>query len=513
MTPFIRRSSLILSLLLAHSALAADLPHHDLEVLVDPIEHRMEVVDRIRPGTGLVPDADGGYRFALHAGLEPRVVTRHWSLERVHGEVDVALFGINVSSESVADDVPLEGWRLVPRKRAGDQVELRYGGVIDHPLAMQGEEYQRAFSETPGTIDEQGVFLAESTFWTPTFGDGRMTFELRVQVVGEGWEVVSQGRRTTSEDGSVAWSAGSPQEEVYLIAGPLIRTCEQAGEVEMCALLRSDDPALAQRYLTATRRYLTMYEAILPDYPYASFALVENFWETGYGMPGFTLLGPKVIRFPWILTSSYPHELLHNWWGNSVYVAAEGGNWCEGLTAYMADHLLAEQRGEGALHRRTILKRYTDFVGPDDDFPLTGFRTRTSAATEAVGYGKSAMLMHMARRGLGDEAFVAAMADFHRRHAFDRATFADLGSALDDGGEGEWTAFVEEWIARTGAPELRVVQAAVAEADDGGWTLSLDVRQVQAEEPFPITVPVAVAVEGLDEAQATDRVEMVLSAA
>ena len=40
-------------------------------------------------------------------------------------------------------------------------------------------------------------------------------------------------------------------------------------------------------------------------------------------MPSFTLLGPQIIRFPFILTSSYPHEILHNWWGNSVFVDYE----------------------------------------------------------------------------------------------------------------------------------------------------------------------------------------------
>ena len=84
---------------------------------------------------------------------------------------------------------------------------------------------------------------------------------------------------------------------------------------------------------------------------------MENFWETGYGMPSFTLLGQQVIRFPFILHSSYPHEILHNWWGNGVFVDYAGGNWCEGLTAYLADHLIAEQRGQGAEHRRAILQR------------------------------------------------------------------------------------------------------------------------------------------------------------
>ena len=127
-----------------------------------------------------------------------------------------------------------------------------------------------------------------------------------------------------------------------------------------------------------------MYEGILPAYPYPSFALVENFWETGYGMPGFTLLGPSIIRFPWILTSSYPHEILHNWWGNSVYIDTTRGNWSEGLTAYMADHVFAEQRGEAATYRRATLKKFTDFVAGGDDVPLTDFVSRSSPATEAV---------------------------------------------------------------------------------------------------------------------------------
>ena len=64
----------------------------------------------------------------------------------------------------------------------------------------------------------------------------------------------------------------------------------------------------------------TLTAAFIGPYPYDKFALVENFWETGYGMPSFTLLGPEIIRFPFILHSSFPHEILHNWWGNSVFV-------------------------------------------------------------------------------------------------------------------------------------------------------------------------------------------------
>jgi hypothetical protein len=221
-------------------------------------------------------------------------------------------------------------------------------------------------------------------------------------------------------------------------------------------------------------------------------------------MPGFTLLGPRVIRFPWILTSSYPHELLHNWWGNSVYVAEDSGNWCEGLTAYMADHLFAEQRGEAAVYRRNTLKKFTDFVGAGRDFPLEQFTSRHSPASEAVGYGKAMMLFHMARRAVGDERFIAAMHRFAEAHLFEQARFADIAGELDqvDPSERSWAQLFDIWTSRPGAPQL-VVETVDAAPKVGGTegthALTLELRQEQPEDPFPIEVPVAITLAGKEE--------------
>ena len=193
-----------------------------------------------------------------------------------------------------------------------------------------------------------------------------------------------------------------------ITGGPLVIAEDSAGAVDIVVYLHERDDALSRKYLDATARYMEMYRQLLGPYPYGKFALVENFWETGYGMPSFTLLGPQVIRFPFILHSSYPHEILHNWWGNSVFVDYESGNWCEGLTAYMADHLIQEQRGLAVNYRRSTLQKYRNYVREGRDFPLSEFRSRHSAATEAVGYGKSLMTFHMLRRHSGDDAFRAS---------------------------------------------------------------------------------------------------------
>ena len=472
---------------------------HRLTVELDPVAHTVVVVDRFQLPGRVEPDEDGAYRFALHAELDPAVTSRGWRLRRVKGPVGSSFFGINATTDTVAEEVPLQGWKLIPGKDPNALVELHYAGEIHHALDAQGEAYQRSFSETPGIVDEQGVFLAGTSFWVPYFGDGLVVFDLQVDDLPGGWAVISQGRRTPG-DGTVLWECPYPTEEIYLVGGPLVETCDDAGEIEVCAFLREPDPALANRYLTATRRYLQMYQSMLPPYPYLSFALVENFWETGYGMPGFTLLGSKVIRFPWLLTSSYPHELLHNWWGNSVYVDVDaGGNWCEGLTTYLADHMFAEQRGEAVVYRRTALKKYTDFALGDDDFPLTEFRSRHSAASEAVGYGKSAMLLHMARREMGDEAFLAGLSAFYGDHLFTHASWGDLASALDGQGGDRWKAFFDHWTGRTGAPRIELQDVQVKTHGDGDWIVQVEAHQTQEGAPFPLVLPVAVLVEGSDE--------------
>ncbi len=475
--------------------------HHQLTVRVDPTAGSFRAVDSLT----VKGEPAGDPVFLLHAGLAPRVLTPGWRLEPLNEAETADFSGINATSET-AGQVPLEGFRLVRGRDGSWPVDLAWGGVIRHPLRTSGEEYQRAFSETPGLIEERGVFLSGSSYWVPTFGDALTTFDLTVEGLIPPWDAVSQGARSRHEldagRRTVSWTCSVPQEEIYLVAGPWHEYRDRAGTVELFAFLREDDPALARTYLDATRRYLAMYQSILPPYPYPSFALVENFWETGYGMPGFTLLGPRIIRFPWILTSSYPHELLHNWWGNSVYVNFSRGNWCEGLTAYMADHMLAEQRGEGVTYRRATLKKFTDFVRGGKDFPLSDFGNRSSAASEAVGYGKALMVFHMVRRALGDQTFLQALRAFYRTHRFRRASWDDLAAAFSAAGGGEFSHLVGEWTTRPGAPRLEIVEARVDRrpGETMPWGVHLVLRQAGVDRPFPMTVPVALMLEGCQEA-------------
>ena len=398
--------------------------------------------------------------------------------------------GINGSSVDLSQRAGVERYSLqLPADST--QLRLTYRGALDYELRTQGEEYTRSFQETPGLVSEQGVYLAGSTLWYPYFGNDLVTFKLNAKV-DAGWHLISQGDgNSNGDDGLATWDSAGPVDEIYLVGGPLTRYEKSAGAVTAEVYLREPDDALAQKYLDATARYIEMYRGLIGPYPYGKFALVENFWETGYGMPSFTLLGPQIIRFPFILTSSYPHEILHNWWGNSVFVDYDTGNWAEGLTAYMADHLIKEQQGQGAEYRRDVLKKYRDFVGEGRDFPLTEFRSRHSAATEAVGYGKTLMGFHMLRLKMGDDAFRRAVQSFYRKNRNRKASFADVRAAMEAAGEMDLAAFFADWVDRAGAADLDLADVRVAPGGKG-YVVTGRLLQRQAQEPYVLDVPIAV---------------------
>ncbi len=469
---------------------------HDMDIRLQPTNNQIAVEDKITLPDTVMSASGGAVDFVLHAGLEPVSAT---------AGVTIVRQASGAQGPRSPAGVPLEHYRAsLP---AGTRAfALKYAGTIHHPLLAQGEDYARSFQETPGTISAEGVYLAGATYWYPQFTDDLVTFTVDVRLP-PGWQAVSQGTRTLHVEERpwrrTRWESSAPQEEIYLIAGKFSEYGATAGAVKSLVYLRSADAGLAKKYLDATARYIDMYSKLIGPYPYDKFALVENFWETGYGMPSFTLLGPKVIRFPFILHSSYPHEILHNWWGNGVFVDYESGNWSEGLTAYLADHLIQEQRGTAVAHRRTALQRYADYVTTAKDFPLSDFRMRHSAVTQAVGYDKALMFFHLLRLQLGDATFIRGLQAYYRDHKFRRASYADLRRAFEAvSGQDLRTEFMQ-WISRAGAPALRVARV-TARPDGEEYLLSATLEQVQAGDAYRLRVPVAVHLQGREAAhQAT----------
>jgi len=456
--------------------------YHAIGANLNPATSTIEVTDSIT-----LNESTGDFVFSLNANLEIISVSNNVMMKPLKDKAKAK----DVGMDRDADGAPIKLY-MIHFKDKSNRFVLYYKGVIHDDPQQKGAEYQRSFKETTGLIAEKGVYLAGSTYWLPTIDNQLMTYTLRVKLPQK-WSSVTTGQRLAMNDKeqhSDVWFCDRLQEEVYLIAAKFTQYeyAMNSGYKAM-AFLRTPDEALANKYLEVTEQYMQMYESMIGKYPYTKFALVENFWQTGYGMPSFTLLGDKIIRFPFILHSSYPHELLHNWWGNSVYVDFDKGNWCEGITAYEADHLIKEQRGQGEAYRRSTLQKFTNFVTPENDFPLSEFINRFDGRSEAIGYGKALMMFHMLRRKLGDDNFRKGMSLFYKNNKYKKASYDDIRIAMEEVSGVNLRPFFDQWILRKGAPEIALNKVRM-DMYGGSYRVSFTLNQIQKDSAFNLDVPV-----------------------
>ena len=209
------------------------------------------------------------------------------------------------------------------------------------------------------------------------------------------------------------------------------------------------------------------------------------------------IVGASSCPPPWIVSISLGHEVCHNWWGNGVFVDYKSGNWCEGLTTYSADYLYKERKPpyNGANYRMTTNQDYTAYVTDENDFPLKDFRSREETYTRAIGYGKSMMVFHMLRKYLGEEFFWSGLKKFYNDNMFKAASWKDIQSAFESvsGKDLDW--YFEQWINKTGAPELSLSNVSVT-GDSAKYLLKLDVK---VDGDFKLNIPIVVSYPNREE--------------
>ncbi len=403
---------------------------------------------------------------------------------------------------------------IEPPARPGmHRCEVRYEGSIFDPPSVAQFSRDRIADQSEGTIQGEGVFLSPSSGWYPRSPSSSATGIARVEVtLPPGWEAITEGslksREETPEGTLTVFEGTLPKDGLDLVAGAWKRIERDHRGIKVAAYVFPDDTDLAEPYLRAVERYLDMYSEWIGPYAYDRFTVVENFFPTGYGMPGFTLLGREVMRLPFIVGTSLGHEVAHNWWGNGVFVDESGGNWCEGLTTYVADYHYKELESPEAAaeYRREAARDFTNYVGvPGRDFPLTGFTERSTPATRAIGYGKSMMVFHMIERRIGKERFDAALRRVYRERLHGVASWDTWREAFSKEAGQDLGAFFDAWVKRAGAPRLTLDRATVTEDRSGGGSrFEVTGRIAQDGGIWPVRVPLELEGGGKVERRVVD---------
>jgi aminopeptidase N len=172
------------------------------------------------------------------------------------------------------------------------------------------------------------------------------------------------------------------------------------------------------------------------------------------------------------------HELAHQWFGDLVTCRDWSHAWLnEGFATFMEHidrehHLGADEYDHGlqrdlesylgearGRYRRPIVCH--DYEAPMDVF-------------DRHLYEKGGLVLHLARRELGEDAFWRGLNAYLTRHARGVVETRDLARALEDASGKSLERFFEQWVYRAGHPELDVK----IEVGEGACTVT--VKQTQA---------------------------------
>jgi len=440
-----------------------------IDITLKPSEHLLR-------STSIITFAAGTQRVSLKLSPTAQIESVTVSGEQIPYSFSDGTLSLNIPKTAEQEAV---------------SVSVTYRAFFNDPLPQSGGSSEDPTYGVHGAITTQGTFLSDSAGWYPLPPSLPLRRSIRVSAPA-GTEAITNGKRVArSTKDSVttsSWEELQPTGGLTLSAGPYRVDERHEAGVDLYSYFYPDNASLSSRYLDAAAKYLRIYSDLFGPYPFEKFAVVENFFPTGYGFPSFTLLGSVIIRLPFIIDTSFPHEIVHSWWGNAVEVDQSEGNWAEGLTTYLADYLLKERRSaaEGREYRMQLLTDFATLVKPDADFPLTAFSSRIDPASRSIGYGKVAMVFHIIRTEIGDRAFFGALREICREQLYRPAAWSDFTRAFSRSSGRDLAPFMKQWLTRSGGPRI-VLSEVSHRRNREGWTVSGSV--VQTAPFYELSVP------------------------
>lgn len=242
-----------------------------------------------------------------------------------------------------------------------------------------------------------------------------------------------------------------------------------------------DDEALVKKYMDKTIEYIKLYEKTIGKFPYNEFKIAENIYQTGYSMPTFTLIGSRLLGKDYILNQSLGHEILHQYFGNSIFNDFSKGNWVEGLTTYLADDYYKKLANKDIENRKIVLNQYQTIVNAHNEFPIKAFTHRYNKPSSLIGYNKLSFVFHMLENKIGKEKFEKLIKKFYSTYRFQEANLNDLASFFNENTKEDLKDFFKQWLDKKGKIDFKIENLKSSYDKDGYW-LNFDL--IQDEKNF-----------------------------
>jgi hypothetical protein len=271
---------------------------------------------------------------------------------------------------------------------------------------------------------------------------------------------------------------------------------------ELANEIASELEFMAQRFGPPPLKFLTV--SPVPGTFGQGFPGLIYLSTISYVAPSISTLNPgERVFFTELL---HAHETAHQWWGNIVTADGYHDGWLmEALANYTALLYLEKRKGprsvEAALneYRDSLLKKLPSGEIEDSAGAIVmGPRLESSLSPDAwkhIIYGKGSWILHMLRRRMGDEKFLAMLAELRRRYEWKSITteqFRELAAGFlpPKSQDPKLEAFFNQWVYGTGIPQLKMSWSLKGKAP--AFKVTGTVTQAEVPDDFSVPVPIEI---------------------
>lgn len=398
-------------------------------------------------------------------------------------------------------------------------LNVRYAGPVT-PQTFDREAIQIGDRQAPETVEiplQQRFLYSNRSYWYPqsTVTD-YATASIRLTIPTD-YDAIATGDAVGSPQ--IVSEPGQRRRKLYVfqalrpvryLAAIISRftqldsaRVDAAGSAVSLQIVGTPRAAVRGREMAErTASVLGFYAGLVGDAPYPSFTLAvgESDRPGGHSPPYFAVLNQVVpgSRFLWrndpVSFDNYPafflaHEVAHQWWGHAVGWKNYHEQWIsEGFAQYFAALYAESDRSDDLLPDLLRQMRHTAIEASDKGPIYLGYRLGHIEGDDrifrALVYNKAAMVLHMLRRLIGDEAFFAGVRDFYATWKFKKAGTNDFQRAMEKAALRNLDGFFAAWIFGSDIPRVKFTQRVSGTAAVVGFEQRAD----------PVEVPITVTV-------------------
>ncbi|MDR7505788.1 MAG: M1 family aminopeptidase [Armatimonadota bacterium] len=461
-------------------------------------------------------------RYEVTEGGEPRFLSRGTLRGAATAMVEVAAPGevgagrFYFDSDMKLTSVRAPGYQVRP-SRQRDILTLTFEPALP-PGAKVPVTFE--FEGRPLYLYDEFVEISEGTLYpvlVSPFGDfsanlGRVVLTLTVPAgytVGATGRLVSRSGNTTTWDSEVAvpWVA---------IAGGRRHTIRErtVQGVAMQFYVPPGEDRNLDKLAGFLGRSVEFYSGLLYPFPYTELRTISSLRISGgIGYPAFLLIDDRAFKNTFsgtlnrdsFLLLLMAHEAAHSYVPSQTVPKGVGFIWLsEGFAEYLALMAVEALMGPEAFRRELQEERdnYARIAGSATEPAIASITfANYRGAARPVIYSKGALVLHMLRGLMGEDAFRQGLAAYFRAFRRRAARISDFQEAMERAAGQPLDAFFRQWIQEKVLPDYTVGEVRSAPAADGGTTTTAVVRNLGTGR---MTVEVGFVMDGETHVEKAD---------